>query len=279
MKNLFKNKITVVLLVVSVLLVGTTSFISALGYTSYVRNAIGIVLTPVQRGFNYVFDGMSNVFSSKEDYRRLKKENEMLENKIAELENELAKAELAQNENAELREFFGIKQEHLDCSFENAKITGRQSGTYNNLYTLNKGTFHGIKPGMPVIDSYGLIGCVSEVGLTWCKVSPITEPDLSVGVTVEKNGESGICKGSFSAAKEGFCVLSYLEKDALIEIGDRIVTSDESEKYPKGIPVGTVARIENDPLTRETIAYITPTARLDSSENVMIITEFEATYE
>ncbi len=279
MKNLFQNKFMIVLIVIAILLVGTTSFISALGYTSYVRNAIGIVLTPIQKGLNFVFDGFEDIFSSKEKYGELKKENEKLKQQLAENEDKLAQAELALQENETLKEFFGIKEEHIDCTFENAKITGRQSTTYNVLYTINKGTYHGITPGMLVIDKYGILGCVSEVGLTWAKVTPLTEPDVSLGAVVERTGETGICSGSFVSSKKGLCVLSYLQKDANIEIGDRIVTSDESVLSPKGMLIGTVESIETDALTRERIAYIKPAANLESANIVMVITEFEAAYE
>ncbi len=269
----------IVLLVISVLLVGTTSFISALGYTSYVRNAIGIVLTPIQKGINFVLDDFEDIFSSKEKYKELEEENESLKKELADNEAKLAKAELALKENEELKDFFGIKEEHIDCTFENAKITGRQSNTYTVLYTINKGTYHGIEPGMPVIDKYGVLGCVSEVGLTWSKVTSITEPDVSVGVTLEKSGEKGVCTGSFSASKKGLCVLSYLSDGTPLNVGDRIVTSDDSLMFPKGLLVGTVESIESDALSRETVAYIKPAADLKSSENVMIITDFEGIYE
>lgn len=279
MKNLFQNKFMIVLIVIAILLVGTTSFISALGYTSYVRNAIGIVLTPVQKGVNFVLDGFEDIFSSKEKYGELKKENESLKQQLAENQAALAKAELALQENESLKEFFGIKEEHIDCTFENAKIIGRHSTTYNVLYTINKGTYHGLTPGMPVIDKYGIIGCVSEVGLTWAKVTSITEPDVSLGAVVERTGDTGICSGSFVAAKKGLCVLSYLPKSTNVEIGDRIITSDESAMFPKGVLIGTVESIESNPLSREIIAYIKPAADLENANSVMVITEFEAAYE
>lgn len=279
MKNLFQNKFMIVLLVISVLLVGTTSFISALGYTSYVRNAIGIALTPVQKGFNSFFDNIEETFSAKKKYREVKKENDLLKEELANQADIIARAKQALEENEELKEYLGIKEEHIDCTFENAKITGRQANTYTTVYTVDKGSYHGIEPGMPVIDKFGIIGCVSEVGLTWSKVTPITEPDLSLGVTVERTGESGVCSGSFNAAKNSKCVLSYVSDKADLKQGDRIITSDESSLYPKGILVGIVDSTETNALSRETIAYIIPAADLKNAESVMIITDFEGIYE
>ncbi len=279
MKNLFQNKFMIVLIVISVLLVGTTSFISALGYTSYVRNAIGIVLTPVQQGANFIFDSIENIFSSKEDYKKLKKENEELKKQLADNKACLSEAELAIAQYKELKNYLGIKEEHTNITFENAVVTGRQSGTHTTIYTVNKGTYHGINPGMPVIDNYGVVGCVSEAGLTWCKVTSVIEPDISLGIIVERTGDSGICNGSFTAAKNGLCVVSYLPADTDIKEGDIIITSDESSVYPKGLLVGTIKSIEPDPVSREIKAYVEPASNLTEVEKVMIITGFESVYE
>ncbi|MBE6718870.1 MAG: rod shape-determining protein MreC [Ruminococcaceae bacterium] len=279
MKNLFQNKFMIVLIVISILLVGTTSFISALGYTSYVRNAIGIVLTPIQKGANYVFDSIENIFSDKNDYKKLKEENENLKLMLAEKESELANAELTLKENENLKDFLGLKEEHPDFVFADAKITGRQSNSYSIVYTLDKGTYHGIEPGMPVVDKYGVIGCISEVGLTWSKATSVTEPDFSVGVIVERTGEVGISSGTFSASKDGLCVVSYLPVDTDIKAGDRIITSGNNSIYPKGLLLGTVESIKADPVSREIQALVKPAANLTETSSVMIITDYGIIYE
>jgi len=278
-KNLFQNKFMIVLIVISILLVGTTSFISALGYTSYVRNAIGIVLTPIQKGANYVFDSIENIFSDKNDYKKLKEENENLKLMLAEKESELANAELTLKENENLKDFLGLKEEHPDFVFADAKITGRQSNSYSIVYTLDKGTYHGIEPGMPVVDKYGVIGCISEVGLTWSKATSVTEPDFSVGVIVERTGEVGISSGTFSASKDGLCVVSYLPVDTDIKAGDRIITSGNNSIYPKGLLLGTVESIKADPVSREIQALVKPAANLTETSSVMIITDYGIIYE
>lgn len=279
MKKLFQNKFLTVIIIISILLVGTTSFISALGYTSYIRNAIGIVLTPIQKGANTLFDSIESIFSSKEDYNKLKKQNEELKLQLAQKNDEIAKAELALKENQELKEYLGIKSEHTDLVFENAEVTGRQSASHSSVYTVNKGTHHGITPGMAVINQYGLIGCVTEVGLTWSKVTPFIHPDVSVGIALERTGEKAVTKGSFTAAKEGCCIVSYLSEISDIQVGDRIVTSDESSLYPKDILLGSVEKIDFDPLSRERIAYVSPAANLTEVQSVMIITDYNSVYE
>ena len=99
MNSLFQNKFMIVLIVIALLLVGTTSFMSALGYTSYVRNAIGIVLTPIQKAVDNTFDGIDSIFSSRKELEDLKKENEQLKLELAKKEEEASKATLALEEN------------------------------------------------------------------------------------------------------------------------------------------------------------------------------------
>ncbi len=268
----------VILIIISVLLVGTTSFISALGYTSYVRNAIGIVLTPLQNGANYVFDSIDNLFTTKSEYEALEKENEELKLKLENQNSLIEDAEYAIKENQNLKEYLGIKSDNIDISLTDATITGREAGNYMTVFTLNRGTYHGIEPGMPVIDKYGVIGCIREVGLTWSKAVTIIETDVSVGVIAKRTGETGISNGTLSAKENGLFAVSYLPENTTISIGDGIYTSGDSAFYPDGLFLGNVVSIEKDVISRESIAYIKPVANLENPLDVMIITDFEKTY-
>ena len=268
----------IVTLVIAVLLVGTTSFISALGYTSYVRNAIGIILTPIQKGTNHVFDSIENIFSSKEDYQKLKDEYEQLKLQLKEQEDKLIEAQLALEENEKLKNYLGVKDEHNDFVLTDAFITSRTPGT-PILLTIDRGLSHGIDKDMPVIDKYGFVGVVCEVGLTWAKVKTVISPDTSVGVYVERTGESGVTSGEFSASKDGLFTLSYLNENTDIQTGDRILTSGDGSIFPKGLLIGTVKSIEKNSVSRETVAYIAPISPLTEVDEVMIITEFEMKYE
>ena len=279
MKSLFENKFLIVTIVIAILLVGTTSFISALGYTSYVRNAIGIVLTPIQKGANHVIDSIENLFISKEDYKKLQEENDKLKLQIADQQDELAKAENALKENEKLKEYLGVKEEHNDFVMTTAEVINNTSTSNSNVITINKGLSHSMKPGMPVIDKYGLVGCISEVGYNWSKVKTVIDPDTSIGVYVERTGETGISSGKFSASKEGLFTVNYLDENTTIKEGDRIFTSGDGSMFPKGLLLGTVKHTEKDSVSRETIAYITPIAQIKEAKEVMVITDFTMIYE
>lgn len=268
-----------IMIAVSLILVGTTSFLSMLGYTSYIRNAIGTAVTPIQNGANHVFDSVGTFFSRHSDYDEIKKENEKLRQQLKDSEEKVYRAELAVDENEKLKEYLGIKDEHTDFVFADANITGHSDGNQYTVYTLDRGSVHGIEKGMPVITPDGVIGCISEVGITWSKVIPIFENGKSVGAFLERSGNSGIIEGTFSLRNERNCLLTYLPQAPDIRPGDRVLTNGEGSTYPKGLFIGTVKELVSDEYGRQTNAVITPAVDFSNLSHVMIITDYETVYE
>jgi len=279
LKRFFRNKFTIVITIIAVLLAGTASFISALGYTSYIRNAVGIVLSPVQNGANHIFDTIENIIASKNDYEKLLKENEELKLKLEEQADTVAKAEVFLDDYEKLKDYLGVKDEIVDIQMTDAEVLGQSNGNHLSIITLNRGNIHGIVPGMPVIDKYGLIGRITEVGLNWCKAATLTEPDFSVGINVERTGEKGITKGTFELSYDGLISVSFLPSDTDIKEGDRLFTSSDSAMFPEGLFVGTVVSVETNDIERETVATVRPSADLKDPHYVMIVTGFENKYE
>ena len=92
-----------------------------------------------------------------------------------------------------------------------ATVTGGASGNVMTLFTLDKGSAHGVSRNMPVLTEDGIVGFVSEVGLNWCKVTTVIETASSVGACVLRSGDAGIVSGDFSLRKNGYCKFSYVE--------------------------------------------------------------------
>ena len=153
-------------------------------------------------------------------------------------------------------------------------IVSRESGNYMTVFTLNRGSLHGIKVNMPVITKDGIVGCVSEVGLNWSKVTTIIESASSVGAYVPRSGESGIVSGDFSLKNEGKCKFSYVSQTADIVVGDRVLSSGMGSVYPADLPIGRVVEIGEDEYNRTFVATVEPAVELSSLQWVMIVTGF-----
>ena len=129
----------------------------------------------------------------------------------------------------------------------------------------------GIDVGMAVIDEGGLLGYVSEVGLTYSKVTTIINDGVSVGVICPTTAVYGALSGSYSYISDELCKMVCPDSSADLKVGDLICTSGAGSIYPYGITVGRITRIEKDPYSRNTIAYIEPSADLVSADRVMIV--------
>ena len=156
-------------------------------------------------------------------------------------------------------------------------MIGREASNYITVLTLNRGSIHGIAQDMPVIAENGIIGCVTEVGLTWCKVSTILETARSVGVYLPRNNATGILSGDYSMRSDGLCRLTFVEldaKDADVQPGDAVYSNGMGSVYPPDLKVGSVISVEIDNASRTLVASVKPEVDFSALEHMMIITGF-----
>ena len=168
-----------------------------------------------------------------------------------------------------------MKAENPGFSFELARVIGREAGNYVTVFTLNRGSVHGIEKDMPVVTTDGIVGCVEEVGLTWCKVTTVLETARSVGVYLPRNGATGILSGDYSMRGEGLCRLTFVDSNITaeeIQPGDMVLSSGMGSVYPAELTVGTVESVEIDPATRTLSALVLPAVDFSSLQEMMILT-------
>lgn len=222
----------------------------------------------------YITGGISGFTEYFSEYDRLRTENEELRSELADAKDKIADAEAQSEENEWLKLYLGLRREHTDYEMTAAMIISRQGGGYAAVFTLDKGSANGITVNMPVITERGIVGYVTETGLTFCRVSTLLDTSAAVGVYAERSGVCGIVQGDFSLAGEGLCVMSGLSADADIKEGDRILSGGEGSVYPRGLVVGTVVSVYPDEYSRGLCASVTPAADISGISNVMIVRGF-----
>lgn len=279
MKPFLKSRFFIVLVAAVVLFVAVPTALSAMGLQEPVRNVVNVLTTPLQKVFNYVTDAIDGFSSYFTEFDNLVSENAALKKENAALRDRLYKAEKTENLNAWLEEFLEMKRYHTDFSFTPATVTGGDSGNYMTVFTVDRGSAHGITENMPVVSPDGVIGYVSEVGLTWSKVRTLIESTASVGAYIERTGEMGLVTGSFMLAADGVCEITYLPADSDIRVGDRILTSGYGSIYPRDLVIGYVSTLAPDAYSRTLTATIIPAAALTDLEKVMIITDYDTVTE
>ena len=273
--RIFKNKFFIIALCTALAITVCATVLSIVGVTSPLRSIFGTIFAPIRWCASQISQGFAGFTAYFTEFDRISEENAELRAQLAELERQLAEAEAAKAENDSLREYFGLESLIADWELLDATVIAREAGSYTTLYTLNRGSFHGIEKNMPVITSDGLVGYVREVGPTFCKVVPITETTSSVGAYVKRSGAAGVVQGDFALRQDGLCTLVYADADADILVGDMIVTAGTGTIYPAGITIGYVTALEPDEFSRTYKATITPAADLAGEGRVMIITSYD----
>jgi len=157
--------------------------------------------------------------------------------------------QLLQEENARLknRQIQKINDSLSLLSWKNyrlfpAYIITNQFQFANNYIILNKGNNDSIKPGMGVMGTKGVIGTVFRVSPNYSAVLTLLNQKNSLSVKTKSSNHYGFLKWEGKSPK--ILTIEDIPLDAELEISDTLVTSGNSNIFPKGIPVGIITDIK-----------------------------------
>ncbi len=197
----------------------------------------------------------------------MKNENKKIIEENKELLAENAKLRDMERENIFLREQIGIiPREKFDL--EAVFIISRDPRGSGNWIEINKGSESGIREGMAVIVSNGiLIGKIQQVSSNKSTVMLLSNPKSAIGVVVSQSGARGIVKGEYGL---GIIADSILQADSVL-VGNEVVTSGTGSDIPRGLLVGTVQQVRpsSDHLFQQ--AIISPPINVSKLETVFIV--------
>lgn len=235
----------------------------------------GMLLTPVQRAASQATEGARGALTAFFSAPRISEENERLRAELAQAREQLIDFGRYKTENEQLREYLEIKDRNPDFDFEPAIVIGRDAADRFYSFTIDKGETSGVSPGDPVITSEGLVGLVSEVGLTHSKVVTILDATLEVGAMDVATRETGVTSGTIELSREGKLRLNYLPRDSAAAKGDLVATTGIGGLYPADLVLGVVEEVVPDGQGLSLYAVVQPPADLRSVHDVLVIKHFE----
>lgn len=189
------------------------------------------------------------------------KEKIVLEDRCIDLQEELTS----------LKELLKINATLSDFSIVSSTVINRNASYWNNELTINKGSRDNIKEGMAVIDSRGLIGKIDKVGFTTSIVKLITSNSKDNKISVKIGvGDNSINK-ILEVDENNNLIISGIDNNYDIKIGDSITTSGLSDIYPSGITIGKVEKIEDDNFGISKKVYIKHISNLDNIRFVSVL--------
>jgi rod shape-determining protein MreC len=140
-------------------------------------------------------------------------------------------------------------------------VIGESGGPFVRTLVLAAGERDGVRPQQAVVGARGLVGRVTDVGSDAARILLITDLNSRVPVLIEESGRRAILSGDNSAMPR----LMFMEAEAQISAGDRVVTSGHGGVFPPGLPVGTVTEAEGGALR------VRPFAQWSRLDNVSVL--------
>ena len=175
-------------------------------------------------------------------------------------------------ENVRLRELLNSTA-LLDERVLVAEIIGVSPDMSSQTVVIDKGTAHGLSQGQAVVDAYGLFGQIIEVSRFSSRVLLVTDSMHALPAQVVRNGVRVMVEGE---GRIDVLDVNHVASTMDVRPGDLLVSSGLGQRFPGGYPVGVVESVTNDPGKPFAVVVARPSAQLDRSRHVLVVTEGEA---
>ena len=228
------------------------------------------VMTPVSfvsRALNGVATSVSNFVGSYVDLRRARAENIELREKVEQLTAERNQALERATELDLLRSQIALPS-HPEFRAVAANVIARNPSLWFQRLVIDRGTMDGVKLNMPVTSGSGIVGRVISVGPNYATVQVITDKLAGVGAMLQTSRAKGEIRG---LGEEGRCELKSIQANETVQENESVVTTGLDRIYPKGLLIGTVERIDDDPNAPWHRIIVKPTAAVDRVEHVQVL--------
>ena len=240
----------------------------------------GYTVVPFEEGISAVGSWLAGRSEELVQIRDLLAENERLKQQVDELTIENTRLQQDRYELTNLRELYHLDAQYDEYEKTGARIIARDSGNWFYSFVINKGVKDGIEVDMNVMAGSGLVGRVVDVGPNWSKVKAIIADDSNVSAMVLSSSDNMIVSGNLKLYASGVIEFEQLvDSDNVVVEGDKIVTSNISDKYLPGILVGYISTINQDANNLTKSGYITPAVDFEHLEEVLVIMQLKQSIE
>jgi rod shape-determining protein MreC len=263
----------VALLATSLLLIA----ISANPLVKDLQSGMQYAVKPIQGAVDGVFHGVRSIGLAISDIDRLRVENDKLraENEQLALENRLSTE--VRRENDQLTALLQLRS-GFEFKTLAAAVIGRESSEIRRVITIDRGEDDGLAVGQVVIAAgEALAGRVTEVGPNFARVTLISDSTSTVIGQLLNSSATGKVIGQLGTVLP----MKDVDSTAKVSIGEEVFTAGIElqggirSPFPKGLLIGQVVDIVNDPNEVVQTVYVQPAAALDRLEYVLVILDYE----
>jgi len=229
------------------------------------------VVTPPERIFHATKLGSVSLWQNYIDLRHVREQNQDLQKTVDRLRLEQASLMEDARQGERLQALLDFQQKYIYKTVA-AQAIGSSGNDSSKVFYLDKGSSDGLDRDMPVITPDGIVGKVREVFPHSAQVLAINDQTSGAGVILQSTRIRGILRGDAAGRPQIIGILA----DQRIQPGEKVLTAGGDLVFPRGLPVGEVVRVMQDPDRDSFIdVMVKPAAHLDRLDEVLVITSTE----
>ncbi len=242
----------------------------------FAESAAGAMLIPLQEGISRCAGFLVEKSAQKKSMEELQTENLRLQAEIDRVNAENDRLMQNRYELTDLRQLYELDEQYGEYEKVGARVIGSKSSNWFYSFILDKGTNDGIRIGMNVLAGSGLCGIISATGDNWSRVEAIIADGSNVSASVLHTQDHLIVSGNIEQMAAGTLPFSQLiDPEEAVKKGDKVVTSNISEKFLPGILIGYVDTVSLDSNQLTCSGTITPVVDFTDITEVLIITNLK----
>lgn len=232
-----KKKIIFLFIVLLIILVSLVIIIDDNRKLTKVEKIIKDSVMTISNVVSTPFLSIKNHFFSepKENYNKA----------MEEIENKGINSEILY-ENKQLKELLELNNTLSEREYINATVINRNVAYWFNELTINKGSKAGIKEGMAVINSKGLVGKIIKISDYTSVIKLLTDDNMTNKISVKIEYEDRFVYGLLSNYDNGEFIIDGISNNININEGAKVTTSGLTDLFPSGILIGYVTEITSD---------------------------------
>jgi rod shape-determining protein MreC len=245
-------------------------------FTGAVADISGYVTVPFQKGISQAGGFLSDRSKELVQIRDLLAQNKELQEQIDQLTIENNTLTQEKYELNNLRTLYQLDQEYSEYEKVGARVIGKDTGNWFNTFIIDKGTNDGLAVNMNVMAGSGLVGIITEVGANWARVTAIIDDTSNVSGMILATGDNLMVSGDLELMSKN--VISFgklIDSAGKVKEGDKVVTSNISDKYLPGLLIGYITSMDADSNNLTHSGTITPAVDFEHMDEVLVILDLK----
>lgn len=236
-----------------------------------IKEYAGRIIIPMQEGVNHIGEWVNERFEVFDDVKELKAENEALQEELNNYKNEVERYQAELSELQELRDLYELDALYPEYNMTVARVFSTNSSSWFNEFYIDKGLNDGIYEECNVLCDDGLLGIVVESYDNYAKVRAIIDDRTNIAAEITSTRSLCNVEGSIKTMEDGYLLVSDIDKDAEITEGDKVITSNVSDRYFYGLTIGYISEISMDSNNLTQTAKLVPAVDFTDVKDVLVI--------